>query len=194
MTRGGRRYGRPHLPVESCHSLAAWGVVVYAQMWAYNDDFEGEWTFTDQEAVIDFTRDGRRWSQTIRLTWTPCHFGGRRRWFLCPLCSRRVGKVYLPTTYWRETGERVNVFLCRHCFDLTYEQRRSRDLYWTFLHRARRIAQRWFAGVTDGWISKPKGMHWRTFNRRADQYDALVGASNAWFLRGFPAWWFEDAP
>jgi hypothetical protein len=54
----------------------------------------------------------------IHLVSTPCHFGGKRFWFLCPLvangipCGRRVGKLYLAggQTY----------FGCRHCYNLTY--------------------------------------------------------------------------
>ena len=185
MSRGGRQYGRAHLPVESCHSVSAWGVVVYAQMWGDDDDFDIiEWTFSADWALIDFTRDGRRWSQSIRLTWMFCRYGGRRRWFLCPQCGRRVGKVYLPTTmYWNYAlRERVNVFRCRHCFDLTYEQRRDRDLSWAYQHRAARIAQRWFADVTDEMIYRPKGMHWQTFNRRADQYNALIEAADGYIM------------
>jgi len=51
------------------------------------------------------------------LTWTPCFFGGRRWWFICPLvvngraCERRVGVLYLG-------GGKY--FGCRHCYDLTY--------------------------------------------------------------------------
>lgn len=53
----------------------------------------------------------------IRLVSTPCNFGGRRWWFICPLitdgmaCNRRVGVLYLGDKY----------FGCRHCYDLTYK-------------------------------------------------------------------------
>ncbi|HUU29584.1 MAG TPA: hypothetical protein VM123_17415 [archaeon] len=53
-----------------------------------------------------------------RLVWTPCYFGGRRWWFICPLvvngraCERRVGVLYLGGSKY---------FGCRKCYNLTYE-------------------------------------------------------------------------
>jgi hypothetical protein len=68
-------------------------------------------------------RDGNKtdYDYKIALTTTPCHFGGVRYWFICPLstngvyCRRRVGTLYLAG------GGRY--FGCRHCYDLTYESR-----------------------------------------------------------------------
>jgi hypothetical protein len=63
-------------------------------------------------------RDKENVSIPIRLEATPTQFGGRRRWFVCPLsvggiaCNRRAGKVYLPPG--------AKYFGCRKCHDLTY--------------------------------------------------------------------------
>jgi hypothetical protein len=46
--------------------------------------------------------------QVITLDWTPCHYGGKRPWFRCPGCQRRVA---LLCGYDR-------LFLCRHCYRL----------------------------------------------------------------------------
>ena len=57
----------------------------------------------------------------IKLTTTPCHFGGERRWFLCPLtvngvrCTRRARIIYLPYG--------AKYFGCRECHNLSYESR-----------------------------------------------------------------------
>jgi len=61
----------------------------------------------------------------IQLVTTPCHFGGVRFWFICPLgtnqgyCGRRVGKLYLPRN--------ATYFGCRHCYNLTYESCKEHD-------------------------------------------------------------------
>jgi hypothetical protein len=60
---------------------------------------------------------------SVRLVATPCHLGGRRWWFLCPLhrngvgCGRRVRKLYLVGRY----------FGCRHCHELTYRSCQESD-------------------------------------------------------------------
>ena len=50
--------------------------------------------------------------QHIRLTSTPCYFGGRRWWFVCPACDRRAGVLYKPP--------HSRNYLCRHCHGLSY--------------------------------------------------------------------------
>jgi len=47
----------------------------------------------------------------VRLSTTPCNYGGVRYWLHCPLCSNRVGKIYIAGKY---------VFACRTCWRLTY--------------------------------------------------------------------------
>ncbi len=57
----------------------------------------------------------------VQLVTTPCHLGGVRWWFICPLskngvpCRRRVGKLYCPP------GSMY--YGCRHCHALSYESR-----------------------------------------------------------------------
>jgi hypothetical protein len=59
----------------------------------------------------------------VRLVTTPCHLGGVRWWFVCPLvkngaaCGRRVRKLYLCGKY----------FGCRHCHGLTYRSCQESD-------------------------------------------------------------------
>ena len=93
--------------------------------------------------------------QTIRFDRTPCHYGGERLWFLCPRCPRRVLVVY-------GAGRE---FCCRHCYRLNYASQHERfgD---RMQRKARRIRRRLKASdnLFEGY-QKPKGMHWRTFQR-----------------------------
>jgi len=69
-------------------------------------------------AVIDKYSKEIKFDYTVKLVSTPCNYGGKRWWFLCPLlinnsqicCNRRVGFLYLGAEY----------FGCRHCHNLTY--------------------------------------------------------------------------
>ncbi len=63
---------------------------------------------------------------TLRITRTPCYYGGWRYWLRCPqvregrlICRRRVTKLFLPP------GEKS--FGCRNCFDLTFRSVQEHD-------------------------------------------------------------------
>ena len=67
------------------------------------------------------TGEQTKYDYKVSLTTTPCHFGGVRYWFICPLttngnyCGRRVGTLY------KAPG--ANFYGCRHCYKLSYESR-----------------------------------------------------------------------
>ncbi|RRD69505.1 MULTISPECIES: hypothetical protein [unclassified Desulfovibrio] len=109
----------------------------------------------------------------VALDWTPCTFGGRRPWFLCPSCGRRVAILYGGAA-----------FLCRACHRLGYwtqGQRADSRLH----YKAARIKARlgWREGLPPLW-QKPKGMHWRTFQRLVhEMQDLEAQAEIAWMRR-----------
>lgn len=186
MGRGDRRYRRSHLPVESCHGLTAWNYFQAAQMGEDDDKFGIWWRFDDETCKITIRLEGVKWKQSVDLTWQPCGLGGRRRWFRCPRCRRRVGKLYLPTTMY-SGGERVHEFRCRECYDLTYLQHQRHDQYFHLLYRADRIADRWLGKFYKSRIAKRKGQHWKTFEKRLAQYNSLIARSNAIAYAGLAA-------
>jgi len=78
------------------------------------------------------------------------------------------------------------IFAYRHCHRLAYDsQRERRDDRPT--RRADRIRQRlgWEPGILNGDGGKPKGMHWRTFERLHDKHEAYVHASLAGMMMRF---------
>lgn len=108
----------------------------------------------------------------VKLATTPCTYGGLRYWFTCPAigCGRRVALLYLGDKY----------FACRHCYQLAYESQREPD-YDRHARRADKIRKRleWEPGILNGDGGKPKGMHWRTFERLAAEHEKFVGKSLA---------------
>jgi len=126
--------------------------------------------FGTEGAVLTY----RGTSQTLRLAWTPCHYGGKRAWWLCPIpgCGRRVAVLYAGS-----------VLACRHCHQLAYKSQRE-----TATGRAYRQANKlrarlgWVPGVINDTGGKPKGMHWTTYGRLFVEYcaaaaDAMGGAN-----------------
>jgi hypothetical protein len=100
--------------------------------------------------------------EPVSLVWTSCRYGGQRPWFICPGavrgrgCGRRVAILYGAGRY----------FLCRHCYDLTYESQRE-DLPTRLISKAQKIRRR-LGGSTSSmepFPAKPKGMHRRTYAR-----------------------------
>jgi hypothetical protein len=100
--------------------------------------------------------------EPVPLTWTPCHYGGQRPWFICPsvvqgrICGRRVAILYGAGRY----------FLCRRCYNLAYESQREDDAT-RLISKAQKIRQRLggSASLMDPFPDKPKRMHWRTYER-----------------------------
>jgi len=182
LSRGGYRWGRPRASVEQSHSLSSWGRFQWAQDLGYRDeDLKLKWSEEDGWLALDYRRDGRRYRERIRLTETPCHYGGSRFWFVCPSCGRRAGKVYLPTNVYYN-GERVTRWLCRRCYGLTYEQRRSRrapDLSRLYSERASRLLERHGLRVNRrGYFVRPAGMRRKTFDRLTAEHNRLVETAN----------------
>ncbi|MCU1303277.1 MAG: uncharacterized protein JWQ87_3561 [Candidatus Sulfotelmatobacter sp.] len=93
----------------------------------------------------------------VRLSWTPCNYGGKRAWFICPRgCGHRAAILY----YGDSSPS------CRHCRQLSYES--QHDSGWhRSLRRARATRMRLggSANLTEPLPGKPKGMHWGTYRR-----------------------------
>lgn len=116
----------------------------------------------DSEGMVFSYRNrpcGGEWEsveQTILFDRTPCHYGGHRHWFLCPRCYRRVTVLYGAGKY----------FYCRHCYGLTYtsQQEHFGD---RMMRKARKIRRQMDPDNTvfDLFPLKPKGMHWKTYDR-----------------------------
>lgn len=107
----------------------------------------------------------------VALDRTACHWGGQRVWWRCPAlgCGRRVAVLY-----------GGSVFACRHCHQLAYRcQRETDDERATRRADTLRARLKWEPGILNGAGCKPKGMHWRTFDRLWAEHDAHVNRALA---------------
>ena len=125
----------------------------------------GEWE--DVEQIIFFDR-------------TPCNYGGERTWFLCPSCNRRVAVLYGTGKY----------FLCRHCYNLTYASQQVQR-YERLMEKARGIRQRLggSADLSEPFPEKPKGMHWKTYQRLREEAERANHASAILVAQQFGYGW-----
>ena len=106
--------------------------------------------------------------QRVQTQTSPCHLGGNRHWFTCPLCSKRVAVLYAPGRY----------FACRQCGGLGYatQKESAGDRASTKADKLRKRLG-WQIGILNGDGAKPKGMHWETYQRLKSNHDALVQVS-----------------
>jgi len=81
-------------------------------------------------SISDGNGNSTPYDYEVSLVTTPCNFGGVRYWFACPVCSRRVGGLYLVL------GDAH--FVCRGCNNLTYHSR-NRCVMGALGHTSRQI-------------------------------------------------------
>jgi hypothetical protein len=146
--------------------------------------------YTSASVTLDYrARKHGEWENKrydVMVDWTPCNYGGKRPWWLCPCCGRRVAVLWGGGTY-----------ACRHCQQINYESTRNTPESQAFA-RAGKVRKQlgWCAGIANPPGGRPKGMHQRTYERLLHHYYELAnqafGASSEAMdkvmgrLRGIP--------
>jgi len=87
-------------------------------------------------------------SAAVRLQYSPCSYGGYRRWFGCPVCDGRAAIIFLG----RET------IGCRRCLQLRYPSQ-SED----WIERSKRAENSIRRKLGARGAGRPKGMHQSTY-------------------------------
>lgn len=107
------------------------GLVYFLNWTRGGEPSGGVQVLTSQDTITLIYRHRRRgqeWeevNQAVHLSWTPCNYGGRRPWFICGNCGRRVAVIYAGGKY----------FACRHCYDLTYRSCQESDSRFSWFFR-----------------------------------------------------------
>ena len=170
MGKGGSRYGagRPGYRAKAEHlqrvDIRDWHR--RGRLWV-GSSFSWSWTRGDEPSgsigvhmygpaslALQYNLTGddghkRDASQTIRIAHTPCHYGKQRPWFVCPVCQRRAGLLYM----------RAGRFSCRHCQRVSYSSQSDGTL-----DRMWRKQSKLEARLGENW-QRPKGMRHHTYDR-----------------------------
>lgn len=96
-----------------------------------------------------YVHRGKSYNYSIKISRTPCNYGGHRHWFNCPSCSRRASVLY-----------RIGTYVCRHCTRAAYGSQLEQPVDNLF-RRLNAIRERlgWRDGIAHGMGERPKGMH-----------------------------------
>lgn len=102
-------------------------------------------------------------NEFVPFAFTDQHLGGRRRWFQCKSCRRLCAVLYGGTHY-----------RCRKCWNLAY-QTQNEDPASRAIMKAGKLRKRLGGSecTEDPFPDKPKGMHWRTYERLRSKGEAL---------------------
>ncbi len=117
---------------------------------------------------LHYSANGRAEDYRVRLSRSPCHYGGHRWWWICPRSSRRVAKLYLPPG--------TTVFAARQAYRLAYRSQRETALDRSHnrqsrLYRRLGTEYKYFEQAPP---RRPKGMHRSTYERlTAEVYGAM---------------------
>ena len=141
-----------------------------------------EWRFVLDYRVRMYGGDWESIEQPTRLTYTPCHYGNSRPYFICPgvvngrACGRRVSKLFSGGRY----------FLCRHCYKVAYASQ-SEPRYDRMLRRANKLRMELGGepGSAHRIAPKPKGMRQRTYQRKSFEIEWCEDQANKEFIRKF---------
>ena len=119
----------------------------------------------------------------VSVVWRPCNLGGEQPLFVCPACRRDRRSIFVngPTA-------------CCECLGLAYPstreneaeraERRARRIWRRLDPDGTRPPRRGMLGLALSAPPKPRGMHWRTYDRLARRYRHAVEVAHAHHMAG----------
>jgi hypothetical protein len=102
--------------------------------------------------------------------WTPCRFDGERPWFVCSVRSNGV--------FWSEADQ-----ACRWPLVAYYSQQESLRERGLFKSQKIRMDLGGSPNMLEEFPDKPKGMHWRTYDRIRTTHDRARKQSMTGLMR-----------
>ena len=124
-------------------------------------------------------RTGQR-NQCVELESTPCHFGGVRWWWVCPVSGRRCAKLYLPN------GGSLFASRGPGAYQLSYASQNATAItcsHWRIARIHQRLGDE-YVSLPDTPPRKPKWMRYRTYDRLVAEWKTAMERHDAIFLAG----------
>ena len=112
---------------------------------------------------------------SIGLNYTNCNYGGQRAWIVCPCCHQRVTKLWL----------KRGIFKCRGCHNINYFSSRISGDFTEIYNRKITIIQKKLKverDVIQRYASKPKGMHYKTYNNLMNELHNFQELKDNYFI------------
>jgi hypothetical protein len=128
-------------------------------------------------ARLHYTANGTARDYRVRLEATPCHYGGLRWWWVCPVSGRRTAKLYLPPG--------ATIFAARKAYRLAYRSQREATIDRTHARQARLYRRLGgdYCHYEQPPPPRPKGMHRSTYERlKAELYAAMAAHEEAFTM------------
>ena len=115
--------------------------------------------------LIQLELHNRLLQQQIRVSWTRCYFGGTRPWLHCPFCQRRVARLF----------KGMAGYFCRACVGnpIYASQGKSTQNRRHFEACKLRLRLDGNASLAEPFPTRPRGMHWSTYERLRRRGEAL---------------------
>jgi hypothetical protein len=170
MGTGGARCGagRPGYQLKAEHTLKVdirvwhkrgllWVGGTNSWSWSRGGESAGTIRFTvNADSIrLAYSVNGQDASQTVRLSVTPCRYGGSRSWFECPVCRGRAAVLFM----------RAGRFACRQCQKVSYSSQSSSA------HDRANIRYHQLHALIEA--GKPKWQRWATFERLEDRFERV---------------------
>jgi hypothetical protein len=102
---------------------------------------------------------GEEYEETIAIEYGPCHFGGRRPWFICPDCRRRKTVLFS-----------AGYFRCRRCAGLAYASQQGSKVERPLNRLIRqRVKLGGSTSIYEPFPPRPKDMPRETYSRLREE-------------------------
>lgn len=119
-------------------------------------NFYGENSYIE----LNYTyKDNEHLNYRVQIISTTPNYGGKRYWFVCPQCGKKVAFIYCKKYFW-----------CRHCHNLCYKTQQV-----GFADRMAIKSQKYKNRVMKN-NNKKQWLHWKTFYNtmeKANYYEDL---------------------